>query len=185
MKRKTAKELLADAFREVAEVKDVDKITIRDITENSGYSTATFYRQFSDKYDLIAWDYSRRVGEIMDRVGREGYGWRDTLLDGARYYKRDRAYLANLFLHTTGLESFLRYMTETHDRYLRGCVMRALGVKALDEKTSMYIHGYCHGTVALTCEWVLGKYSVDVEGLAEVFENSLPTPLRAYLAPDK
>ena len=53
MKRKTAKEILADSFRELAEQKTVDKITVKDITENCGYSTATFYRQFKDKYDLI------------------------------------------------------------------------------------------------------------------------------------
>ncbi|MBE5925322.1 MAG: TetR/AcrR family transcriptional regulator [Lachnospiraceae bacterium] len=30
-------------------------IFIKVITENCGYSSATFYRQFKDKYDLIAW----------------------------------------------------------------------------------------------------------------------------------
>ena len=58
MKRKTAREILADSFRELAETRSVDKITVRDITDNCGYSTATFYRQFKDKYDLIAWQYA-------------------------------------------------------------------------------------------------------------------------------
>lgn len=48
MKRKTSKEILAEAFREVAEGKPVDAITVKDITENCGYSPATFYRQFKD-----------------------------------------------------------------------------------------------------------------------------------------
>ena len=34
--------------------KSIDKITVKDITENCGYSSATFYRHFKDKYDLIA-----------------------------------------------------------------------------------------------------------------------------------
>jgi len=54
MRRKTAKEILAESFRELAESKSVDKITVRDITQNCGYSAATFYRHFQDKYDLIA-----------------------------------------------------------------------------------------------------------------------------------
>ena len=58
MKRKTAKEILADSFRELAGTKAIDKITVKDITDNCGYSTATFYRQFTDKYDLIAWEYT-------------------------------------------------------------------------------------------------------------------------------
>ena len=57
MKRKTAKELLAESFRELAQDRDIDKITVQDIAKNCGYSIATFYRQFRDKYDLIAWDY--------------------------------------------------------------------------------------------------------------------------------
>ena len=49
MKRKTAKEILAESFQELAEKKSIDKITVKDITDNCGYSPATFYRQFRDK----------------------------------------------------------------------------------------------------------------------------------------
>ncbi|MGN1390669.1 MAG: TetR/AcrR family transcriptional regulator [Sharpea porci] len=34
--------------------KTVAKITIQDIADESDYSPATFYRHFSDKFDLIA-----------------------------------------------------------------------------------------------------------------------------------
>ncbi len=54
MRRKTAKELLAESFFELSKSKNVDKITVQDIVENCGYSPATFYRNFKDKYDLIA-----------------------------------------------------------------------------------------------------------------------------------
>lgn len=39
MKRKTAKEILAESFREVAEKKPIDKITIKDITTIHNLST--------------------------------------------------------------------------------------------------------------------------------------------------
>ena len=68
MKRKTAKEILADSFRELAKQNAVDKITVTDIAENCDYSPSTFYRQFKDKYDLIAWDYMRSMEEMLDRV---------------------------------------------------------------------------------------------------------------------
>lgn len=50
MIRKTAKTILADSFRELAENSSIDKITVKDIADNCGYSSATFYRQFQDKY---------------------------------------------------------------------------------------------------------------------------------------
>jgi AcrR family transcriptional regulator len=181
MKRKTAKDILADSFRELAQKKKIDKITIKDIAANGGYSPATFYRQFKDKYDLIAWDYARGVEEIMNRIGSEGYSWRETLIDGANYYQERKEYLTNLLLHTSGLDSFVHHMTEINYCYLKKHVMRAIGEETPDEKTEMVLRVYCLGTVLLTCEWILGRYEAGPEELAEVFENALPAPLRPYL----
>lgn len=65
MKRLTAKEILAESFRELAQKMPIDRITVRDITANCGYSQATFYRQYRDKYDLIAWSYTRDLEAIL------------------------------------------------------------------------------------------------------------------------
>jgi len=180
MKRKTAKDLLADSFRELAEKKSVDKITVREIAEGCGYSPATFYRQFRDKYDLIAWDYSRSISEIMDRIG-QGYPWPQTLLDAANFFQEQRDYLANLFLHTSGHDSFVRYMEEINYQSLRGSILRVMGREELDEGMSMLVRVYCLGTVNLTCEWILGAYHATAQELAKVYEHALPEPLQPYL----
>lgn len=181
MRRKTAKEILAEAFREVAAGKSIDRITVRDITENCGYSTATFYRHFRDKYDLIAWVYAQGVAQIMAQIGVEGYTWKRTLLDGARGFLSEREYLTNLLLHTNGHDSFIRNMTEINYNALKAQIVRVSGRDGVDEKTDMYIRLYCMGTVCLTCEWILGRYQASPEELAEVYERSLPVPLRPCL----
>ncbi len=86
MKRKTPKEILTASFQELAATKSIDKITIQEIVENCGYSPATFYRYFTDKYDLIAWEHTRSVAEIVDQTGADDYQWKQTLYDGARLY---------------------------------------------------------------------------------------------------
>ena len=184
MKRKTAKEILAESFRELAERMPVNAITIRDITKNCGYSTATFYRQFHDKYDLIAWEYARRVSAIMDRIGEDGYSWRQTLIDGALLFDSERDYLANLLRHTSGHDSFVRYKVEINDCALRQFILKTSGRDALDEALDMCVRGYVLGTVNLTCEWILGRYHASPEALAGVFELMLPAPLREYLLPE-
>ena len=181
MKRKTAKELLAESFRELAETKNIDKITVQDIVENCGYSPATFYRHYKDKYDLIAWEYSQQTANIMGRIGEDGYEWKQTLIDGARHYDRERDYLANLFSHTSGHNSFIQYMTEINYSALRNYTISICEEKPLDKSTEMYLRIYCLGTVSLTCEWIFGKFQATPEELAEVYENSLPEPLRKYL----
>ena len=101
----------------------------------------------------------------MDRVDMAEYEWRQTLIDGANYFYKDKKYLANLLLNTTGYDSFVYNMSETHYNSLEKCVIEASGSEHLDEKTKMYIRLYCLGTTCLTCEWILGKYKAAPEEL--------------------
>lgn len=180
MKRKTTKEILAESFRELAEKKSIDKITVRDITENCGYSSATFYRQFKDKYDLIAWAYTQDLEKIMIQIAFDENSWKKTLIDAAYYYRDHKDYLSNLLLHTSGYLSFIRYMSEINYRSLKKTIEKS-DHYVQNEKTDMYIRLYCQGTVALTCDWILEKYHATPEELAEIYEKSLPEPLREYL----
>lgn len=177
MRRQTAKEILVESFREVAGHKPADKITVKDITENCGYSSATFYRHFQDKYDLIAWDYSRKLEEIMSNIGQGGYAWKNTLMDAVEYYAEQKHYLSNLLRHTSGMDAFIDYMRNVHHDALKKAVLTITGQEELDEKTEMFIRIYVLGTVQLTCEWILGMFDVPPETLAEVYELSLPEPL--------
>ena len=182
MKRKTAKEILAESFREVAERKNIDRITVKDITENCGYSPATFYRQFRDKYDLIAWDYTRELKNILSKMDGSKTEWQNALLCAARFFHDRKNYLTNLFLHTSGLESFMGYMQEVHFQRLKDMVEKACGSKSMDALTERYIRLYVLGTAQFTCEWILGKFEATVEELATVFVQTLPAPLQKYLA---
>lgn len=181
MKRKTTKEIFAESFRELAESKTIDKITVKEIADNCSYSKATFYRHFKDIYDLIVWDYSRQTMEIMSRIDFDRYEWRQTLYDGANSFAEQKEYLANLILHTNGYHSFLQNMAEINYQILRAHILRATELDSLDTVTEMYVRLYCHGTVALTGDWILGKFDVAPQELAEVYEYSLPAPLKPYL----
>lgn len=139
MKRKTAREILVESFRELAGSKPVDKITVPNIIENCGYSKTTFYRLFKDKYDLMAWDYAQRIQAIVSQTEKADYEWKQILWDVALLYNEQRDYLRNLLLHTRGYESFSRHMKQLHIESLTKCVLDATGQKELDVKTEMYV----------------------------------------------
>ena len=181
MKRKTAKEILAESFREIAEKKTADRITVKDIAENCGYSTTTFYRHFKDKYDLMAWEYSLQIEGIMKAYADRQADWNETLLRTALLLLERREYLRNLLLHTNGYDSFVQNMKRIHYEGFTGFLKHAMGTAQLDRKTEMYACIYCCGSIDLSCEWILGRYSTSPEELAEVFENCSPFPLRKYL----
>ena len=181
MRRKTAKEILAASFQELAAVKSIDKITIQEIADNCGYSPATFYRNFKDKYDLIAWEHTRSVAEIMDQTSADDYLWKQTLYDGARLYNENKDYLVNLLQHTSGHDSFMRYMTEINCAALEKYILSVNCNQKLTHEETMYVKMYCHGFVGLACEWIMGEINTTLEEIAEVYEQSIPEPLKKYL----
>ena len=181
MKRKTAKEILTASFQELAAGKSIDKITIQEIVDNCGYSPATFYRNFKDKYDLIAWEHTRSVAEIVAQTGAEDYLWKQTLYDGARLYYENRDYLVNLLQHTSGHDSFMRYMAEINCAALEKYIRSVNGDQGLTHEEMMYVKLYCYGFVGLACEWILGQIDTTTEEIAEVYEQSIPDPLKKYL----
>ncbi len=181
MKRKTAKEILTASFQELAAVKSIDKITIQEIVDNCGYSPATFYRHFKDKYDMIAWEHARSVAEIVDQTGADDYQWKQTLYDGARLYDENKDYLVNLLQHTSGHDSFMRYMAEINYAALEKYILSVNGNRELTHDEMMCIKMYCHGFVGLGCEWILGQIDATIEEIAEVYEQSIPEPLKKHL----
>ena len=49
------KKALESSLKKLMLKKPLDKITIRDVTEDCGISRAAFYYHFQDIYDLIEW----------------------------------------------------------------------------------------------------------------------------------
>ena len=181
MKRKTTKEILAESFRALAENRPVDKITIQEIVDNCDFSPATFYRHFGDKYDLIAWDYVHRTTEIMNKIGKDEYEWKDTLWDGMVFYLNNKEYIRNLIKNTSGHDAFVRYMSEANIDHLTKYILKLSGQKQLDDDTAIHIRVYCCGTVQTICEWILDNIKCDPDHLAALFEQALPPPLGRIL----
>lgn len=179
--RKTAKDVLAESLKDISRTKTADKITVREIAQNCGYSTATFYREFHDKYDLMMWDYRREVDRIMAQIGDSGRPWNWSLLAGAQYFHEHREYLVNLLSHTVGQDSFENCMIEVNARALREYLDRIDSNIMPDRDLDLYIRLYCAGTVRLCCEWLTGKFAAEPAELAGIWEHAVPDPLRLYL----
>lgn len=181
MKRKTTKEVLAESLQELAQRKNIEKITVKEITDNCELSTTTFYRFFRDKYDLIMWDYLRSGNAIMERIGTDGYPWSQTLYDGLRFFWSKRDYMRNLLLHTSGHNAFVRNQTKANIGMLETYILKSSGKKELDEDTKIYIRMYVFATVQIICEWLTGEIECSADHLGQLFENMVPEELKQYL----
>ena len=76
-------------------------------------------------------------------------------------------------------------MTEINYQVLRFCLFSVTGRKELDLSLDLHTRMYCMGTVCLTCEWILGRYNVSADTLAQAYEDALPLPLCSLLLKSK
>ena len=55
------KAVIADAFVSLAQRKNVDKITVKDLVEACGISRQTFYYHFQDILEVIEWSMQQAM----------------------------------------------------------------------------------------------------------------------------
>ena len=181
MKRMTTKEILVVSFKELAQDKPINKITVQDIVGNCGYSPATFYRSFSDKFDLIAWDYTTSCREIMNRSATEGRSWQETVADACRHFQANQDYMCNLLRNTSGRDSFVRYESAIDAELISQSILRRTEETDLDENLRHMVTIYSYGTAQYLCEWLLSDCPLPAAQLAKLFVDALPGQLAAIL----
>ena len=105
VRRLTTKELIGASFHELAAAKPIDKITVKEIADNCGVSTTTFYNHFQDKYELVGWMYDHLADLVFTDFLNNRKGWKDVLHDFIAILNDDRRFYANAHRHTNGASS--------------------------------------------------------------------------------
>ena len=178
---KITKEKIADAFCELASGKPISRISVREIAQKSGVTTVSFYHYFRDKYDLSVYIFVRKATRIMDRVGHDGYRWRDTLRDGIRYFAEQRDFMLNALKHAGGRESFVVNVQQSYIQELSDLIRKNVGGRELTRAEEYAVKIYCAGTVQTVFDWLMAEMPISVEELALMFEYGLPKRLEGLL----
>ena len=178
--RPTTKEVFAESLKELAASKPVDKITIKEIAQNCGFTSKTFYNHFQDKYDLIVWIYSTAAEKIFSKMDGENYTWNNALADGLNYFLENKKFLRNLVLNTGGQDSFINYLANFSVKIFAEYIKRTQNLAAISPETEILIKVYCYGIVCTLCEILIEPLPLPAEEFVNLLEKSLPAPLKKY-----
>ena len=86
---------LAAAVQELLEGKDLDEISVRDITEKCGMTRQVFYHYFSDKYALVSWVHNVKFAQILQK--EEYRDVEDVLLLLLNYIEANKTYFLHIY----------------------------------------------------------------------------------------
>lgn len=178
--RQTTKEILAESLKELSATKPIDKITIKEIAQNCGVTSKTFYNHFQDKYDLIAWIYSTAMEKIFSKIDGKNYTWKDTLTEGLNYFLDNKEFLKNLLEHTSGQDSFINYLSKFSVKIFSDYIKRSQNLEKIPQDLEILISVYCYGVVCTLCKFLISSVQISDKEFVKQLERALPEPLKKY-----
>ena len=178
--KKTTKELLGESVHELAQKSGLDKITVKQIADNCGVSTVTFYKYFKDKYDLISWIYNYRMEEIFADFNDGMITWEQVLACMFSVMREDRAFYHNAYKNVVGQNGFFQSTSERLYELFTESVKKNYSVKITAE-TDFYIKYYLGGIATCFFDWFGKGCEGDIDDIAGRLCELAPEPLVPYL----
>jgi len=171
------KSILADSFESLLLEKPFDAITVTDITNHCGAARSTFYKHFSDKYDVMIWKYHKALNAIhTDEKGVDD--WREGTLAGVRYLAENRKYFLKV-LDYKGQNNVHEFLYSFALEYTQKIMCKKLQCESLPTIENEAVKVYLMGTSRYIMEW-LKTMHMSPEELADLLCDCMPENLRVH-----
>lgn len=152
------KKLLTASLKKWMAQKPLNKISIRDITDDCGVNRQTFYHHFEDIYAQVKWMYEQEAISLLKE--HEGVLlWQEGLLQLLRYIEENRAVCLCAY-HSLGYEHLKRFFSDDIHAIIKNAVSEIgskLGFPLVDEYVNFVTHYYTVALASLVESWLLGE----------------------------
>lgn len=156
----TTKHALEASLKAMMLKKPLDKITIRDLTDDCGISRMAFYYHFKDIYDLVEWSCIEDASQALQ--GKKTCDtWQEGLLQIFEVVLENKPFILNAYrcISRDQMEQFLFHLTYG---LLRGVVdEQSQGVAICEEYKTFIAEFYKYSFVGIMLDWIRGGMSAD------------------------
>jgi len=159
------KQSLIDAFYRLVNEKDLDKITITDLTSRAKVNRATFYAHFYDKYELFEYIHGVSAETVISertsgRVGFDAESMKQLFLAVCDYHRKPDFECRSSYL------SFIPQIQEKMRAALRTYLSNSLEGHMSEAERSLYVPVYAAMIHEAGCLWADGKMALDQDEAA-------------------
>ena len=156
----TTKQALEESLKHMLLKKPLDKITIRDITEDCGISRMAFYYHFKDIYDLVEWACIEDASKALQ--GKKTYEtWQEGLLQIFEAVQENRPFILNAY-RCISREQMERFLYQLTYGLIRGVVEeQSRGTAVSEEDKSFIAEFYKYSFVGVMLDWIRQGMTAD------------------------
>lgn len=168
----TTKQALEESLKHMLLKKPLDKITIRDITEDCGVSRMAFYYHFKDIYDLVEWACIEDASKALQ--GKKTYEtWQEGLLQIFEAVLENKPFILNAYrcISRDQMESFLFKLTYG---LIRGVVDEKSQGTAISEADKAFIADfYKYSFVGIMLDWIKQGMHEDYQAIVQKISTTM------------
>lgn len=163
------KRLLSNALKELMTKKDLEKISIKEITTLAGVNRQTFYYHFEDIYDLLKWTFQQEALTLID-VHESAKIWQEGMIQLFYYLEKNKEFCL-CALKSLGHEHIKRFFySDIHNIIHR--IVYEMGEKydSNEEYLAFLTHFFTLAIGAIVTSWLNGEMEHSPEELIEMID---------------
>ncbi len=152
------------------------KVRVSDLCARCGADRRTFYYHFIDKYDLVAWIFTRDY--ISSLEAEQGQFTLQHSINILGKMARNKDFYKAVF--TDNSQNAVRHYTYSYFYKLGTDAMKEhFAIDILPPEMEYAVMHHSHATVEITIEWLLGEHDYTPEQFARLQYHFMPDDLKA------
>ena len=180
-KSELTKRALAASIEALLEKKPLDRITIKDITDECGVTRNTFYYHFEDVYDLLSYIFKRQADTVI-RNYAEDDDWEGFFLNILTYLNENSNMINNVYysMRQEELELYIKKVVGVYALQVIDIQTRGADVDEYAKKAAADF--YKNAFVGATLQWIREGMQTEPALMAALYDSMFQGTVKAAIA---
>lgn len=168
------KDHILSSFNRLLRECQFEEITVKMIIDESGVSKSSFYRYYLDKYDVMNYNYKKRLDEWVKSQNCKS--WHELYQRIFNATDKDRKREKNAFSYI-GPNSYSAFLYDYSYAMIEQITTKNRG-KGLTKNERLQLSVFCYGGISVNIDWLNNKFDCTKEDIAEQIYLAMPATLR-------
>ena len=176
------KRAIQESFKKLLSNQPLDKITVKNITDDCGVNRNTFYYHYSDIYQLLEEIFLAEAQKLVDEMVI-GQSWEEGLKRGLCFVKENKKLIYHVYnsLHRETIERYLYSVSLDFANKFIGNASKQLKLDVSDEDKKFIASFYKYAIVGIVLDWLEGGMKSEPDDLIAKMSSLLTGTLRTAL----
>lgn len=179
----STKRALADALKQLMEVKPIAKITVKNLVELCKVNRQTFYYHFDDVYDLLEWVFEEDANRALPKEVIYEH-WQEDVLIFFQYLYDNSTFALNVY-HSDSRRYMLGYLKGRLESCIRSFAdIVSEGMNIDKQDYDFVIEFYTNGVIGLISQWMDANMElpkvITEERLMKMLDNSVENMMARF-----